>query len=155
MAGRLSMGWAKRLRVSRKVQRIMLEGLQETCYGNEATSAKRLATVGGYILGSCGCGNCFDCGKRQRVWLSRVYARRLHRCGNYCGFLVPEKYCGRDNGDKPANGNVRERQSALAIVGRFLYHGRRRALNAQFTLTPSVGTLGTWIFVVNGFNSSL
>ena len=132
----------------------MLEGVPVTAYGNDAPAAGRLVTIG------------------QAVSVSAAAETPLTVASpNEYGYLVYMRadctVAGTTAGTwglKIKSGGTQvlllQMPVAAAPVGTsycwpFPVPRKTTGQFDQFTITPSLATMGTWIFVVNGFYSSI
>jgi hypothetical protein len=131
----------------------MLEGVPVTVYGQDAAAANRLATLGGAVAVSIG-----------ETWLTAVSAQEYGyivylRCdctavGTTAGLWSLNLGVGG------ASAINLQMPVAAAPIGSsycwpFPVPWKTLAKGGQFTLTPSVATMGTWVFICNGFYSSI
>ena len=132
----------------------MLEGVQTTVYGSEASAVNRLATIGGGV----------SVAAAAETLLTTIST-------NEFGYLVYMRADCTVAGTTPGSWALRigvagtvvlnlQMSSATAIPGMsycwpFPVPWKTSAKGGQFTIAPSAATLGTWIFIVNGFYSSL
>lgn len=131
----------------------MLEGVPITVYGQDAAAAGRLALIGGAVPVTIG-----------ETWLTVSSAYEF-------GYLVYLRCdctaVGTTAGSWSLNNGVGgaslinlQMPVAAAPIGSsycwpFPVPWKTIAKGSQFTLTPNVGTLGTWVFICNGFYSSI
>jgi hypothetical protein len=132
----------------------MLEGVQLTVYGSDASEINRLLTLGGGV----------SVAAAAETPITGISA-------NEYGYLVYMRADCTVAGTTPGSWALRigvagtvvlnlQMSNATAIPGMsycwpFPVPWKTTAKGGQFTITPSVATLGTWIFIVNGFYSSL
>lgn len=132
----------------------MLEGIPVTIYGNDAAMANRLQTVG----------NGVSVAAAAETPLTLLFAREFAylvymRADCTIAGTTAGSWALKDG----AAGNLLlnlQMPVAAAPVGTsycwpFPVPWKTSAQAGQFTLTPSVATMGTWIFIVNGFYSSI
>jgi uncharacterized membrane protein YdfJ with MMPL/SSD domain len=142
------------LRVSGESEKVMLEGVTNTVYGNDAAHAKRLATVGG------------------RVTISAAVETTLTVAStNEYGYLT---YMRADCTVVGTTGGIWSLRIGLAgtvvllltmpipaaAVGTsycwpFPVPWKTTSQGGVFSITPNVATMGTWAFHANGFHSSI
>jgi hypothetical protein len=132
----------------------MLEGVQHTVYGNDAAQAHRLLTTGLAVSVA-----------------AAVETQLTDPSVNEYGYLVYMRADCTVAGTTAGYWKLRlgllgapvlylQQPTPAAAVGSsicwpFPVPWKTTFPSLYFTLEPSVATLGTWIFVVNGFYSSL
>lgn len=132
----------------------MLEGLQETCYGNEASAVNRLATIGGGVSVAAAAETPLTVASANEFGYLVYMRADCTAAGTTAGSWALKIGVA---GTTVLNLQMAQ---AAALAGTsycwpFPVPWKTTAKGGQFTITPSVGTLGTWIFIVNGFYSSL
>lgn len=132
----------------------MLEGVPTTVYGNDAAAIRRLATIGGAVSVAAAAetpltvpaaaefgylvymrADCVVAGAAAGFWSLRI---------GLAGAVVL----------------LLQQANVPAAVGAsycwpFPVPWKTTAQGGQFTVEPSAANLGTWIFTVNGFYSSI
>jgi hypothetical protein len=132
----------------------MLEGVPVTIYGNDAAAANRLGTIGNSVTVAAAAETAIT-SSSNREFGYLVYMR--------ADCTVAGTTAGVWTLKDGAAGNVLlnlQMPVAAAPVGTsycwpFPVPWKTSAQGGQFTLTPSVATMGTWVFIVNGFYSSI
>lgn len=132
----------------------MLEGIETTVYGNDAAAAGRLRTIGGAVLVAAAVETAFTVAS-----------------GLEFGYLTYLRADCTIAGTTAGTWNLRLKAAGTSVlllqmpipaapVGTsycwpFPVPWKTDTVGAQFTLTPSVATMGTWAFICNGFLSTL
>jgi hypothetical protein len=132
----------------------MLEGIEVTVYGKDAAEADRLITIGGSVIVAAA----------AETLLTAASA-------NQFGYLVYMRADCTVASTTGGNWSLRlgaagpvililQQPVVAAPVGSsycwpFPVPWKTTAKGGQFTVQPSVATMGTWQFYVNGFHSSL
>ena len=131
----------------------MLEGIPSTAYGKEAPDAGRLATIGGAVSVAAAAE-------------TPITVSSAHEFGYLVYMRADCTVAGTTAGTWALGLTVGgaavlrlQMPVAAAPVGTsycwpFPVPWKTAKLGDQFTITPSVATLGTWLFTVNGFYSS-
>lgn len=132
----------------------MLEGVPVTVYGNDAAAMKRLATIGGAVSVAAAAETPITAASANEYGYL-VYMRADCTVAGVAAGTWALKIA-------LAGATVLLLQQPLpaAPVGSsycwpFPVPWKTTAQNDQFTITPSVATMGTWLFTVNGFHSSI
>lgn len=132
----------------------MLEGIDKTVYGNDAAAAGRLITIGGRVAVAAAAETPLTVASlREFGYLAYMRA----------DCTVASTTAGAWSLRLAAGGAVvliLSQPVVAAPVGSsycwpFPVPWKTTTVNAQFTIEPSVATMGTWQFIVNGFLSSL
>jgi len=132
----------------------MLEGINITVFGDDAAAAERLRTIGGAVAVAAAAETAF----------TTAVARKF-------GYLTYLRADCTIAGTTAGTWNLRLAAAGTSVlllqmpipaapVGTsycwpFPVPWKTDAQGAQFTLTPSVATMGTWVFICNGFLSSI
>lgn len=132
----------------------MLEGIEVTAYGNDAPAANRLRTIGGSVAMAAA----------AETLLTVASA-------NEFGYLVYMRADCTVASTTAGTWSLRlQAASAVVLILQqpvvaapvgssycwpFPVPWKTLAKGDQFTIQPSVATMGTWQFFVNGFHSSL
>lgn len=132
----------------------MLEGIEVTVYGNDAAAAGRLRTIGDAVAVAAAAETPFTVASAQEFG----YLAYLRADCTIAGTTA-----GTWNLRLAAAGTsvlLLQMPIPAAPVGTsycwpFPVPWKTDAKGAQFTLTPSVATMGTWAFICNGFLSSI
>jgi len=131
----------------------MLEGIPTTVYGRDAAEANRLLTIGGAVSVAAAAETPITTASANE-YAYLVYMRAdCTVAGVAAGTWALKNHAGG------TTLLLLQMPVAAAPVGTsycwpFPVPWKTDLRNAQFTLTPSVATMGTWLFVVNGFYSS-
>lgn len=132
----------------------MLEGIEVTVYGNDAAHANRLMTIGMGVAVAAAAETPITVASAQEFGYLVYMRADCTVAGTTAGFW--------NLNIGVAGTNVIDFQMpvAAAPVGTsycwpFPVPWKTTAKGGQFTITPSVATMGTWVFIVNGFLSSL
>ncbi len=132
----------------------MLEGVPITVYGNDAAAIKRLTTIGGAVSVAAAAE-------------TAITAASLNEFGYLVYMRADCTVAGTTAGTWQLNlamggamALLLQMPVAAAAVGTsycwpFPVPWKTTAQAGQFTITPNVGTMGTWMFTVNGFYSSI
>lgn len=132
----------------------MLEGLPVTTYGSDATHVDRLQTVGGSVSVAAAVETTLTVGLSTRFGYLVYMRADCTAAGTTAGSWALKIGL--------AGTTVLNLQMATAAAPAgtsycwpFPVPWKTSAQAGVFTVTPSAATLGTWVFIVNGFYSSL
>jgi hypothetical protein len=132
----------------------MLEGIPNTVYGRDAAHANRLMTVGGAVSVAAAAETTLTVGS-AREFAYLTYLR--------CDCTVASTTAGVWTLRLALAGGIAlllQQPVTAAVVGSsycwpFPVPWKTTAQAGVFTITPSVATMGTWLFICNGFHSSI
>lgn len=132
----------------------MLEGVVNTVYGNDAAAVNRLATIGGAVSVAAVAETLLTVANATEFGYL-VYMR--------ADCIVASTTSGTWSLRLAALGAIAlilQQPVVAAPVGSsycwpFPVPWKNTAQGDAFTITPSVATMGTWIFTCNGFYSSI
>ncbi len=132
----------------------MLEGIENTVYGNDAAAANRLITIGGSVAVAAAAETPITVGSANEFGYL-VYMR--------ADCTVVSTTAGTWSLRRQVGGPVvliLQQPVVVAPVGSsycwpFPVPWKTIAKGDQFSIQPSVATMGTWQFFVNGFHSSI
>ena len=130
----------------------MLEGIEVTSYGKDIPHLGRLATIGGSVAVAAAA-------------LTPLTVASANEYGYLCYMRADCTAVGTTAGFWTLKGGgpdliALQMPVAAAPVGTsycwpFPVPWKTSLPGNQFAVTPSVATMGTWVFVVNGFYSSI
>lgn len=131
----------------------MLEGITITVYSRNAARANRLATIGGAVSVAAAVETPLTVASANEFGYLVYMRADCTAAGTTAGTWTLE------NGVAGATLLVLPMPVAAAPIGTsycwpFPVPWKTANTGGQFTITPSVATMGTWIFTVNGFHSS-
>lgn len=132
----------------------MLEGLTQTIYGRDAAHANRLMTIGGAVSVAAAAETALTVASPNEFgYLTYM------RCDCTVASTTPGTWRLRI-GAGGATVLYFQQPVTAAVVGSsycwpFPVPWKTGAQGGQFTIEPSVATMGTWLFIVNGFYSSV
>lgn len=131
----------------------MLEGVPVTVYGRDAANARRLATIGGAVSVAAAVETPLT------TALLNEYGYLVYMRADCTVAGVAAGTWALKIAVLGATVLLLQMPLAAAPIGTsycwpFPVPWKTSAANAQFTVTPSAATLGTWLFTVNGFYSS-
>lgn len=132
----------------------MIEGVGNTVYGSEAAHAARLATIGGAVSVAAAAETPLTVARANEFGYL-VYMRADCTVAGTTGGTWTLRIAVAG-----ATVLILQMPVVAALVGTsycwpFPCPWKTGAVNSQFSVQPSVATMGTWIFVCNGFNSSI
>lgn len=132
----------------------MLEGIHVTVYGNDAAAANRLLTIGGSVLVAAAAETPLTVSSANEFGYL-VYMRADCTVVSTTGGTWSLRL-----GVAGAVILILQQPILAAPVGSsycwpFPIPWKTTAAGGQFTIQPSVATMGSWQFHVNGFHSSL
>jgi len=132
----------------------MLEGIVSTVYGKDAARADRLMTVGGRVAVVAAAETPLTVASANQFGYL-AYMRADCTVASMTGGAWSLRI-----GVAGAVVLILSQPVTAAVVGSsycwpFPVPWKTTAQNGQFTIEPSVATMGTWQFFVNGFHSSL
>lgn len=131
----------------------MLEGVPITVYGKDAAAVNRLETIGGAVSVAAAAETPLTVASANE-FAYLVYMRAdCTTAGTTAGFWTLRR------GVAGSTALLLQMPVAAAPVGTsycwpFPVPWKSNAQGGQITVQPSVATMGTWIFTVNGFHSS-
>lgn len=131
----------------------MLEGIPITVFGKDAANANRLRTIGGAVSVAAAAETAITTASANE-YAYLVYMRADCTVAGTTGGTW-----GLRLGVGGTLVLLLQMPVPAAPVGTsycwpFPVPWKTQNPNGQFTITPSVATLGTWLFTVNGFHSS-
>lgn len=132
----------------------MLEGVPVTVYGNDAAAMARLATIGQAVSVSAAAETPLTISSPSEFGYLVYMRADCTVAGTTAGFWT---LAIKNGGTHVLNLQM---PVAAAPIGTsycwpFPVPWKTTGQGDQFTIMPSVATMGTWIFVVNGFYSSI
>jgi hypothetical protein len=132
----------------------MLEGVPITVYGNDAAAAKRLITIGGAVSVAAAAETPLTASSASEFGYLVYMRADCTVAGTTAGAWSLNIKVGG------ATVLLLQMPVAAAPVGTsycwpFPVPWKTTGQGDQFSITPSVATMGTWIFCVNGFYSSI
>jgi hypothetical protein len=132
----------------------MLEGVSVTVYGNDAAAMKRLATIGGAVSVAAAAETPLTVSSTNEFGYLVYMRADCTVAGTTAGTWALKIAVAGDSV------HLLQMPLAAAPVGTsycwpFPVPWKTTAQGDQFTVTPSVATMGTWLFTVNGFYSSI
>lgn len=131
----------------------MLEGIEITVYGKDAAAADRLATIGGGVSVAAAAETPLTVAAAIQFGYLVYMRADCIAAGTTAGVWTLRR------GVAGSTALLLQMPVAAAPVGTsycwpFPVPWKSNAQGGQFTIQPSVATMGTWIFHVNGFHSS-
>lgn len=146
-------GLTRHLRVSEE-RRDMLEGIENTIYGNDAAAAGRLRTVGNALSIAAAVEGILTVASGKEFGYLTYLRADCSVVGTTAGTWALRNAIGG------AIMLLLQMPIPAAVVGTsycwpFPVPWKTGQVGDQFTLQPSVATMGTWVFICNGFLSSI